>query len=56
MGIQPPGVERMIWIRSSAIPQFRPGETVPYQVYTTFDDVTSRFSFDRAGKRTGGMG
>ncbi len=31
------------WIRVSAIPQFRPGEDRPYQVYTTFDDITDRF-------------
>jgi len=31
------------WIRVSAIPQFHPGEDSPYQVYTTFDDITDRF-------------
>ena len=28
------------WISVNAIPQFRPGEKKPYQVYTTFDDIT----------------
>ena len=28
------------WINMAAVPQFRPGELIPYQVYTTFDDIT----------------
>ncbi|MBN1691592.1 MAG: PAS domain S-box protein, partial [Dehalococcoidia bacterium] len=31
------------WIRLSAIPQFHPDADRPYQVYTTFDDITDRF-------------
>ncbi|MCX6376566.1 MAG: SpoIIE family protein phosphatase, partial [Armatimonadetes bacterium] len=30
------------WININAIPQFKPGEDKPYQVYTTFDDITER--------------
>jgi PAS domain S-box-containing protein len=30
------------WIRIDAVPQIRPGETRPHQVYTMFDDVTER--------------
>jgi PAS domain S-box-containing protein len=29
------------WLNVSAIPQFRPGESKPYQVYTTFTDITA---------------
>lgn len=35
--------ERFHWIRVSAIPQFRHGEERPYQVYSTFADITDRF-------------
>ncbi|MBM3132314.1 MAG: PAS domain S-box protein [Chloroflexi bacterium] len=28
------------WLSVSAVPQFRPGEDIPYQVYTTFNDIT----------------
>ncbi len=30
------------WISVNAIPQFKPGEKKPYQVFTTFDDITER--------------
>jgi two-component system, cell cycle sensor histidine kinase and response regulator CckA len=30
------------WINMAAVPQFRPGELMPYRVYTTFDDITER--------------
>ncbi|MBI3968830.1 MAG: PAS domain S-box protein, partial [Chloroflexi bacterium] len=30
------------WIRIHAVPEFRSGEAAPYQVYTTFDDVTEQ--------------
>ena len=30
------------WINITAVPQLRPGESAPAQVYTTFDDITER--------------
>jgi PAS domain S-box-containing protein len=30
------------WISINAVPQFEPGEKEPYQVHTTFDDITER--------------
>ncbi|MDP3444443.1 MAG: PAS domain-containing protein, partial [Ignavibacteria bacterium] len=30
------------WIKIDAVPVFRSGETHPYQVFTTFDDITER--------------
>lgn len=42
MGIYNPKNESYCWINVSAIPQFKPGESKPYQVYTTFDDITER--------------
>jgi PAS domain S-box-containing protein len=42
MGVFRPGANEYIWINIHAVPQFRPGETKPYQVYTTFDGITER--------------
>ena len=42
MGVFHPGANEYVWINIHAVPQFRPGETKPYQVYTTFDDITER--------------
>ncbi len=42
MGVFHPGANEYVWINIHAVPQFRPGETKPYQVYTTFDDITAR--------------
>ena len=42
MGIFHPREEAYRWININAIPQFRPGEEKPFQVYTTFDDITER--------------
>ncbi|MHB1307514.1 MAG: PAS domain S-box protein [Limisphaerales bacterium] len=42
MGVcQPPG-DRHRWININAVPQFRPAETCPFQVYATLDDITER--------------
>ena len=30
------------WVRVNAIPQFRAGETTPYQAYVTMEDITER--------------
>ncbi|MCP4351069.1 MAG: PAS domain S-box protein, partial [Desulfobacterales bacterium] len=40
MGVFHPPGENFHWINVNAIPQFKPGEITPYQVYTTFEDVT----------------
>jgi PAS domain S-box-containing protein len=40
MGVFNPALGEYQWIKIHAIPQFRPGEDRPYQVYTTFDDIT----------------
>lgn len=41
MGVYHPLDDAYRWLRIDAIPQFRPGENRPYQVYAVFDDVTS---------------
>jgi two-component system cell cycle sensor histidine kinase/response regulator CckA len=40
MGIFNPKEEAIRWILVSAIPVFKEGETTPYEVYTTFTDIT----------------
>lgn len=41
MGVKAPKKETVTWIRVNAIPQFRPGEANPYQVFMTIDDITA---------------
>ena len=41
MGIKNPVVDEYRWLRINAVPQFHEGETKPYQVYTTLNDITS---------------
>ncbi len=48
MGVFNPELEDHTWININAVPQFRPGETVPYQVYTTFEDITERKQAEEA--------
>jgi PAS domain S-box-containing protein len=40
MGVFNPGEEKHRWINVHAVPQFRQGEDRPYQVYTTFEDIS----------------
>jgi PAS domain S-box-containing protein len=42
IGVFHPGANEYVWINIHAVPQFRPGETKPHQVYSTFDDLTER--------------
>lgn len=42
MGVFNPKIETYRWININAIPEFREGERKPYQVYTTFEDITER--------------
>lgn len=43
MGIFDPRKEAYTWININAVPQFKPGNQKPYQVYTTFEDITYRY-------------
>lgn len=42
MGVSHPKENRTVWIIVSAVPLFHPGEKKPYQVYSTFSDITQR--------------
>ncbi|MDM8529701.1 PAS domain S-box protein [Anaerolineales bacterium HSG25] len=48
MGIFHPNEEKYHWIDICAIPEFKPGETAPYQVYTTFSEFTKRKETEEA--------
>jgi diguanylate cyclase (GGDEF)-like protein/PAS domain S-box-containing protein len=40
MGVFCPREGRFRWIRVHSVPEFRAGETVPFRVFSTFDDIT----------------
>jgi two-component system CheB/CheR fusion protein len=44
MGVFNPLAATRTWININAFPLFRENETTPYQVYTTFEDITHTFS------------
>jgi PAS domain S-box-containing protein len=46
MGIFNPKDSDYKWIRVNAVPQFRPGELIPYRVYTNFEDITGQKKVD----------
>ncbi|MGY5854176.1 MAG: PAS domain S-box protein [Candidatus Thorarchaeota archaeon] len=46
MGVFNPLKKRYNWINVCAIPLFRPNEEEPFQVYTTFEDITERRQLD----------
>jgi len=41
-GVFHPDENRHVWLNITAIPLFRPEENAPYQVYSTFEDITER--------------
>ncbi len=41
MGVYNPAKQCYVWILISATPEFKPGEAVPFQVFTTFTDITA---------------
>jgi len=52
MGVHVPGRDGRRWIRISAVPCFRPGESAPHEVVTTFDDVTDLVRAERAAQES----
>jgi PAS domain S-box-containing protein len=55
MGVFHPEEEDYRWINITAVPEFRPGEATPYQVCTTFDDITERKRAEGALERLRGI-
>ncbi len=52
MGIFNPQDDAYHWININAVPRFRSGQSRPYEVFTTFDDVTERRQADQALRRS----
>ncbi len=48
MGVFNPALNETVWINIHAMPLFRPGEDAPYQVYTTFEDISERVRAEKA--------
>ncbi len=48
VGVYNPGRDDFTWISANAEPQFRSGETTPYQVFVTMYDITERRRADQA--------
>ncbi len=46
MGVRRPGEAAHIWLRINAIPQIRPGESTPWRVVVTFEDITEHRQLD----------
>ena len=42
VGVFNPQDQRLRWLHVTAIPETRPGEQQPYQVFATFEDITER--------------
>lgn len=48
MGVYNPQMDTHNWINIHAVPQFKPGQDEPYQVYTTFEDITALYKAQKA--------
>ncbi len=42
LGVWHPDQQAYVWLSITATPQFRVGETAPFQAYVTFEDITAR--------------
>ena len=51
MGVFHPKKNTHSWININAIPQFKIGEKIPYQVFTTFKDITERKKLEENQKK-----
>jgi PAS domain S-box-containing protein len=47
MGVFHPQEKKYYWINVNAVPLFNPGKDNPYQVYTTFSDITEQIQAER---------
>jgi len=47
MGVFQPVTNMYVWLSVTAIPLFLPGESEPFRVYTTFEDITERIQAEK---------
>jgi two-component system cell cycle sensor histidine kinase/response regulator CckA len=48
MGVMNPARGERVWLEVTAVPQFRPGGGRPYQVFTTFEEITRQKQAEEA--------
>jgi signal transduction histidine kinase/ActR/RegA family two-component response regulator len=48
LGLIGAGSSDVRWLRADVVPQFRPGESSPFEFYTIFDDVTAQRQLEQA--------
>lgn len=47
MGLFNPSLKKYKWISLNAVPEFKPGEKNPYQVFATFTDITDQIETEQ---------
>ena len=52
MGVFNPKTGMHTWISINAVPQFNPGDSKPFQVYVTFEDITKRMQAEASLKES----
>lgn len=52
MGVFRPVTDDKVWISITSVPLFRENEKTPFQVFTTFDDITQRITAEQALKKS----
>jgi PAS domain-containing protein len=48
MGVYNPQIQGIVWLNTTAVPQFRTGATKPHQVFLLFSDITERVRQERS--------
>ncbi len=48
LGIFNPQLNTKLWLSITTIPLFQPGEETPFQIYSTFEDITERIQAEAA--------
>jgi PAS domain S-box-containing protein len=51
MGVFNPRTDTQRWLSITSVPEFHPGEAKPFQVFATFEDVTSLYDPGKQGKK-----
>lgn len=52
MGVYRPTTSDTVWINVTSVPLFRDDHEIPFQVFTTFDDITARIEAEKALKKS----
>jgi len=55
LGIYNPEKDEQRWLQINAVPRYRPGESQPFQVYVTFEDITELRQLDTRASSLAGI-